>query len=410
MLAPASDALSRGNLQLCELICRELLEQAPNDPTAHLLLGHIASRVGRPDFAVKHYAQALRDAPGHAEARAALGKAAAAQQQRAARAHSTAPRSTRYLIVKAWGNGFWSDVDHVAGQLLLADMTCRIPIVHWGANSLFSAPGIENAFELYFRPASPFSVKDIAGGAATFFPPKWRRDSLRAEDLNKWEGEGARITGLYCLGRDEDVVVSDFHTAVNDLIPWIDERSGYFGMKLHEIYRQLFATQIRLQPHLEQAVQAFWARNMAGGQWLAVHVRGSDKVGEVGNLVEANAAYFAAIDQLLDVRPDLSVFLLTDSEHYLRDCKLRYGSRLLHSACTRTATTRGVHYAGHPGQRLAEEVILDTYLAARCDLFLGNGLSNVSTTVGHLKDWNAGTYFLLGQNQLSVRNLVLHQW
>jgi hypothetical protein len=117
----------------------------------------------------------------------------------------------------------------------------------------------------------------------------------------------------------------------------------------------------------------------------------------------------AGIDEFIDARPQLFIFLLTDSEHFVKDFQHRYGPRLFHLACTRTTTTTGVHYGGHPGQRIAEEVILDTYLAACCDCFLGNGTSNVSTTVRHLKDWAEGTYSLLQKDHLSPRNMFLHQ-
>lgn len=34
------------------------------------------------------------------------------------------------------------------------------------------------------------------------------------------------------------------------------------------------------------------------------------------------------------------------------------------------------------------EVIRDTYLAAQCDFFIGNGYSSLSNTVLRLKDWS----------------------
>jgi len=46
-------------------------------------------------------------------------------------------RVEKFLLIKAWGYGFWSDVSHVLGQLLVAELTGRTPIVHWGQNSLF---------------------------------------------------------------------------------------------------------------------------------------------------------------------------------------------------------------------------------------------------------------------------------
>ena len=46
------------------------------------------------------------------------------------------PKFGGYLLIKSYG--FWSDVEHVIGALLLAEMTGRTPVVHWGGNSYFT--------------------------------------------------------------------------------------------------------------------------------------------------------------------------------------------------------------------------------------------------------------------------------
>lgn len=134
---------------------------------------------------------------------------------------------------------------------------------------------------------------------ATFFPPKWRYDNLVEEQLQRWEGPYSRVTGLHFFGRDEDVVVSDFHTYVNDLIPWLDPASPYYGLGREAVYRRLFAQKLRLKPHLETAIERFWRKHMAKRRWLAVHLRGSDKVEEVPHLAAINASYFARVDAIL---------------------------------------------------------------------------------------------------------------
>lgn len=77
----------------------------------------------------------------------------------------------RFLLIKSWGCGFWSDVDHVMGQLLAAELTNRIPIVYWGPNSLYAGSFQSNAFELYFEPVSNYSIHDIAWAGYTYYPP-----------------------------------------------------------------------------------------------------------------------------------------------------------------------------------------------------------------------------------------------
>jgi hypothetical protein len=90
----ARNALSLGDLQRAETLCRMALDRAPDDLEARALLTEIGRRVG---------VDAMGIYPdGHA----------------------------RYLLIKAWGFGFWADLDHVLGALLLADLTRRVPVVY----------------------------------------------------------------------------------------------------------------------------------------------------------------------------------------------------------------------------------------------------------------------------------------
>lgn len=403
--------LARGNLPRAEMRCRDVLEREPRHPGALRLLGDIASRVGAHDMAVGYYAGALSTPheprpgkPGVNELlQQALARAPAAQAL-------TRPAAGRYLLVKAWGFGFWSDLDHVLGMLLLAELTGREPVVHWGRNSLFRDADTDNAFTRFFQPVSPVTLTALEDEGLTFFPTKWNAGNLRAEDLDKWSGEGSRLTGLYALRRAENVVVSDFHTKVNDLMPWIPHTHPLHGLDRSQLYRVLFAKYLRLQPHLQADIDQQAESILAGRQWLAVHVRGSDKVREISHLEAVNQAYWTSVDRILMVNPGLSIFLLTDSEQVVTQFKARYGDKVVTMAAQRSSDQVGVHYAGHSGIVLGEQVIRDAWLAARCDLFLGNGGSNVSVGIRHLKDWRPGTYFLIGPDFLGERNTTLHDW
>lgn len=57
-----------------------------------------------------------------------------------------------FFTIKAWGNRFWSDVSHFEGQLLIAELTNRIPIIYWGVDSVYASekPIIKDAFTMYF--------------------------------------------------------------------------------------------------------------------------------------------------------------------------------------------------------------------------------------------------------------------
>ena len=373
-LSRAQGALTRGNLQLADMLCRQALASQPDDAQALVLQREVQAAVGP------------------------------VQQ------HRGFPHT---LLIKAWGYGFWSDLDHVLGSLLLAELTGRTPIVYWGSNSLFRSPDTDNAFEHYFRPVSPFTLDDLhtlLPDDARVYPAKWRRDNLRQEELLKWEGPGSRLSGMYLLHRDEELVVSDYHSKVNDLMRWIPPGSPWHGLNRHQIYRALVRKYLHLQPHMLQKLDALWQQHLASDQWLAVHVRGTDKVLEMNQLDALNQAYHGSIDKILSVNGHLRIFLLTDSQDVLADFQNRWKDRVFYLDCQRGQGIQGVHLEGHPGLTMGEQVLTDCYLAARCDMFLGNGASNVSTGIRHLKDWPAGSYFLLGQDFLGQIDTSLHEW
>src|SRR5438105_9423414 len=107
----------------------------------------------------------------------------------------------RFLLIKAWGCGFWSDMNHVFGSLLLAEITGRTPVTHWGSNSLFRDETGSDAFRLYFEPVSSFDIEYLTAiRRATFFPAKWSRSTLRRENVAKWEGPDSRLSGRSFLG------------------------------------------------------------------------------------------------------------------------------------------------------------------------------------------------------------------
>ena len=409
----ANDALGRGNLQLADYLCREALRDNPQDALAMSLLGHMASGLRRHQLADAWFTRAASLRPDAVEIAAWRDRAREMAQAARALAASVAPKALarpKYLLIKAWGYGFWSDMDHVVGQLLLAELTGRTPVVHWGANTLFGARDVANAFELYFRPVSGATQDGLAAWGQSFFPAKWTAATLRDENVNKFQGPGSRTSALHLLARDEDVVVSDFHGKVVDLMAWIEPDSPWHGLDYQAVYRRLFAKYIQLQPALQARVDAFADARMAGRRWVAVHVRGSDKITELRDLELVNQQYRHRIEKMVQADPGMGVFLLTDSEHFAREYRQTYGDRVLLADVARSADATGVHYAGHEGRKLGEEVVLDAHLAARCDAFLGNGASNVSTAIRHLKDWAPGAFELIGADFLASPNLMLHRW
>jgi hypothetical protein len=412
LLGQALFYAKRGNLPLADLLVRSQIAQNPADADSLALLAEIALKIGKSRVALECLTGVLgildrqKDQPERAAAvRSSLALLNSYEEEPAG-----ADGRPKYLLIKAWGYGFWSDVDHLLGALLLAELTGRTPVVHWGENTLFGDPECTNAFDLYFEPVSEPAIGQLVGGDLSYYPPKWRSDNLLQENVDKWSGPYSRQSGILFFGRNEDVVVSDFHTPVAQLLPWIDKSSPYSQMKWHEIYRHLYAKYLVLKPQLAERIEEFYRQNMQGHQWLGVHVRGSDKILEQRDLERLNQEYYSQIDSLLSYNKELRIFLLTDSSTYLQAFIARYGDRILTTDAIRTDGEQGVHLMGHSGKEVGQAVIFDSYLGARCDYFLGNGGSNVSAAVGSLKAWEEGRFKLLGRDLRSNINVTIHNW
>lgn len=317
-------------------------------------------------------------------------------------------RGKRYLLIKAWGYGFWSEGHHVASQLLLAELTQRTPIVLWGENCLFRREGDSDAFGHFFQPLSEARLEDVPV-TAILYPAKWTRDNLRAENLNKWEGEGSRLAAQYLFDRPETLVVSDFFSTLSSILPWIGRSSRYHGMSEDAIYAAMFQKYLQPVPRITAMVEDFVARHMRGRPWVAVHVRGADKIHESPRLAQTNATYFGFVDRIVELNPAIGIFLLTDSAPIIEEFAKHYGERLLCTEAIRSASNIGVHMSGHNGVAVGEEVLIDALLATKCDYFVGNQESNVSLAIASLRDWPQGFIFLLGEKNIRGENLFLHQ-
>lgn len=352
----------------------------------------------RRDVAELHARKALAFDPGNARARAVLDELARSLKRRAA-------AGPRYLLVREWSQGFWSDVDHVIGMCLLAEITSRIPVVWWGAQSRFSGDPSGNAWERFFEPVSGAGLRELEAPGLRRFPSRWSDRPLSGPIRGRWTGEGSRLASIELLDRDEELVVSDFHSNLNAILPWAGAAHPLAGMPLAQAYRALVRKYLRPRPEITAEVERFAAAHFGGGPIVAVHMRGSDKVEEVSRLEATLRAYFEPLDARLRAQPDARVFLLTDDERVRAYCAARYGARVLATQCTRATSNIGVHYlAQRDPVRTGVEVMVDAYLAARCSAFVGLAYSNVSLYVSYLKDWPAGSCELYGDNAHEIWN------
>jgi protein O-GlcNAc transferase len=402
--AHARDAFDDGERGLAEAICRVQLHAGISGEAArgvHELLARIAASVGRADVQAVHARLARLPAP------------VSTQPAQAPAAPAPPPASDRFLLIRAWGQGFFADVDHVLGQCLLAEITGRMPMVFWGKESRFG-DGVSNAWGRYFEPVSALRFDDVVHAArrgGTLFPPHWNAHNLHSVHFPLLDPPRTRPAPIDILTRKEAIVVSTMHASMAMVLPWTLAGHWLHESTVSAAFAALAKKYLNPTPRILALVDSAQARllaphQQAGGKVLAIHLRGGDKVGEDPAIVETCAKVISRTESLLQ-GPGGSrwrVLVLTDSTVFERECQARLGSRAIFTAAQRSAGSTSLHFdRSRPGPQLGDDVLVDVLLATRCDRFLGLGSSNVSTAVSYLKDWD-GQCELIGERSFERAN------
>ncbi|MFT6581537.1 MAG: hypothetical protein ACJAU6_001975 [Alphaproteobacteria bacterium] len=316
-----------------------------------------------------------------------------------------------YLLIKTWGYGFWSDIGHFVSALLLAELTGRIPVIHWGAGCRYTDAPDSDAFSTFFAPVNDWGLVDMRPLGPDYYPEKWRGADLCADRFEQWFGLGGRRSGLYLLNRPEQVIVSDFYTQIFELTPWLARDHWLHGCNAHEVFARLYRKYFKLRSDIQADIDAFAARYIKGRPTLGVHVRNAEKASESARFQDDSDQITVQVEQYMQQDETLRLFLLTDSAQAVETYRARYGDRVFFTDSARAEGDVGVHVAGEGSRhQLGVEVITDTYLAAACDAFIGLGTSNLPCMVSVLKDWPAGAIHLIGDNRLLQENTLLHDW
>jgi protein O-GlcNAc transferase len=384
--------LDEGTIAVAEMLLRPIIQLQPNNAAALQLMAEVARRLGETWWAAEY------------ERRAAGGSVPTPMEPAA----ESGPE--KFLLIKAWGNGFCSDLDHTLGHLLLAEMTGRTPIIHWGRNSRFGVDPERDAYSLYFEPVNARTIDDVIGKGYDFFPPKWNDENLRRENQSKIAGEWSRLPPYLYFNRPERVAVADIYAGVINLAPWIRPGHPMHGRHIVDVYRYLITRYLKPRPEIVGEIEAFEAAHFTQRPVIGAHVRGSDKHKEDPQLAQKIGSYPATIAKFSEGHWFPHVFLLTDSVPMREDFAKRYGPCLITTDCSRTSSMdKGPHLEPSADRRrLGIEVMKDAYLAARCDRFIGIGSSNVSCFIYHLKDWPKQDVVMVGPLMTHLANPYLY--
>lgn len=373
------DIIQQGNAPLAEIFIREYLE-AHSDDTEYK----------------QNILRALENAYGYPE------NFSVCERQ------DNPINQDKYLIIKAWGHGFWSEVHHLLAQLLVAELTHRTPIPYWGTNCLFKKQSSTNGIHDFFKGFENSNVTLLCE-TGDIYPPKWNSSNITTENLQKFSGDYAKRSAQYFFNRPERVVVSDFYTSLTSIKPWISKDSIYFDMSEDDIYKHMFAKFITPTDVIQAAADYFYQSHMAQRNWIAVHMRGSDKIHESPGLQRTNAHYFGFIERMLELNPGIGIFLMTDAIPILEAFQLKYGERVIFTSSERTASNVGVHLSTNDGYKAGQEVLVDVLIALKCDYFIGNKESNVSLAIANMKRWSKGLSFVLGNEIMHYSDRLILQ-
>lgn len=308
--------------------------------------------------------------------------------------------TNRFLFIKSIGHSIWADVDHVLCQVFAAELTDRTPIVYWGIESMYSTSMDDNSFEKFFKPVSTCTVEDAVKPEFTYFPSMWGYGNVLAEDTDRLKMENRNLKEL--MESDANVVVSDVYYPIQAMLPWVKSGHWAYGKTPVQIYRYLFDHYLKLQPETEKEIRKYVNTHPEFRDErpiIGVHVKEKSLVSEVAQLYDLNEFYKPHIWDFVVRYNARHIFLITDSKKIFRQYRKLYGKNGLllvtdskkelfkPRIMTCLLDYPNKRHKGVEMQKDTIEIIMDTYLAAQCDFFIGNGYSNLSNTVMRLKDW-----------------------
>ena len=392
LLSYAREQIKQQNFYQADLAIQVSIHRGLNLHKAYNLQGIIAHQLQLPVHAAQYFERALTEKPNFVKARDNL---------KSILALSALPVNTeeKYMLIHSWGAGFGADILFLLGQLLLAELAGRVPVIYWGQNSLYSDSKNEDVFSKIFSPVNNGHVDDLLKYQKDVYPSHWQSMTLkRFERKTKTRhpktGIKKQITGIYYLSRQEKLVVAGENTSILMLQPWLLPNSEYKGLSVANTYRMLVVKYLSPLPWLVSKAQCFSQDKFVGGRYLAIHLRGSDKSQEKqsADLDDINKNLLARLEAYPEALP---IFLMTDDLRILADMQRRFGHRLITTNVSRTDTTNtGIHHRENNKLDLAHEVMFEVLVAKGAVHFFGCGFSYLACLCTYFRSQDSGNTLL----------------
>ena len=234
--------------------------------------------------------------------------------------------------------GFFSCFLGVLNQLYWCEENNKIPVVYWGAESLYYNPagfnGSFNAWEYYFEPVSDLSYQP-----------------------------GDAVHNSYAMDK-------------KPIFMWL-----WFDQPTREKANALISQYIKIKPVVQNKIDSFYREKMLGKKTIGIDIRGTDAAND-HRLVDVKKVAEAALKH---AGRNTQFFIATDEQKLLNQLiKLLKGHPVIYYNCYRSDNGQAIHVLKrykkpkpHVSQ-LGEDVLVEVSLLAKTDMLIRTS-SNVST-------------------------------
>ncbi len=284
--------------------------------------------------------------------------------------------SRRYLLVKGRG-GLGNRVLALLSGILYARLSGRVLVVDW-SDPIYSDDGT-NVFHELFRCRSCDPAEKVQD-TDSVTPKIWRgRLQLSVRELKNtmsWSDDGVALLDISSIDLaridypEEIAVLWGFTANVGALRPYCrGELAPLRHASTAAVLRELLRTELEPTPTIRERVDRYRREHFAHPT-TGVHVRYTDRKVRLPQILRR-------VDRILSADARTQIFLATDSAK-VRDLFFARYPHVVTAPHAHAPESRGLHApAGGAGRfDLGAEALVDLYLLAECDSFVGDTTSS----------------------------------
>jgi len=243
----------------------------------------------------------------------------------------------KFVIGTLPNEGFFSSFISVVSNLVWADEHHKTPVVNWDSRSLMYQSkgynGAKNPWEYYFEPVS----------SATYDP--------KEAGVEVWS-EGHAPDGSHLF------------------LSFLREKEAFHN-EAREKARDAITKYVKIKPSIQQKIDDFYSKNMAGKYTIGIHLRGTD-ISQNAKVKEgiAAASVKAAEEEAKNHGGEVQFFIASDDQSLFEYAKKRLSKPVIFCESRRSKDGKPLHRTGFEKAVLGEELLIEGVLLSKCDYFV----------------------------------------